>query len=376
MPHLAVVLSPDAGEAPAAALVPEVLALAARWPGRVSVVWHRPGAEELRDAALPGLADRGVDAVAGEALSAVERLGADAVRIPLDPRLTRLAHRLPTVVVADSTPVQRLRYSESSRSRALPGSVPRAAHQLWAARTVLAAADGLQCNGWGAWATYHEHAQLKHRVPPLLYFDSMLTAEEVTRATSRPRPGGPPEGRLRMVFAGRLHPADGPQHAVAASRTLDRWGVDHELVVHGAGPLEERLRAAAGPRVTFAGAVRPETGRMAPVAAGADLAVLPYLHTHPTGLEVELAGLGVPVVGFRSATLEGHRRFGGFTVTTLPRSTYALAVAVRRLAADPARREALAARGISFMSRHHAEGRRDAQVEHLLRATSPVRSHR
>lgn len=115
---------------------------------------------------------------------------------------------------------------------------------------------------------------------------------------------------------------------------------------------------------------------MAPVAAGADLAVLPYLHTHPTGLELELAGLGVPVVGFRSATLEGHRRFGGFTVTTLPRSTYALAVAVRRLAADPARREALAARGISFMSRHHAEGRRDAQVEHLLRATSPVRSHR
>ncbi len=115
---------------------------------------------------------------------------------------------------------------------------------------------------------------------------------------------------------------------------------------------------------------------MAPVGAGADLAVLPYLHTHPTGVELELAGLGVPVVGFRSATLEGHRRFGGFTVTTFPRSTRALAVALRRLAQDPARRGALAARGIGFMSRHHAESRRDAQVEHLLRAAAPARSHR
>jgi glycosyltransferase involved in cell wall biosynthesis len=376
MPHLAVVLSPEVAPAPDPVTVRELRALAARWPGRVSVVVYRPDAEDVVDAAVPELAAVGVDVVAGEALPAVERVGADAVRLPLDPRLTSLARSLPSVVVADSTAVQRLRYARSSSSRVLPGTVPRAARELWAARTVLAAADGLQCNGWGAWATYHEHAQVRHRVPPLLYFDSILTADEVARADPRPRPDGPPDGMVRLVFAGRLHPADGPQYALAASRMLEGWGVDHELVVHGSGALEERLRSVAGPRVRFAGALGEDVGRMAPVAAGADLAVLPYLHTHPTGVELELAGLGVPVVGFRSATLEGHRRFAGFTVTTFPRSTRALAVAVRRLAEDPTRRRALAERGIGFMARHHAEGRREAQVEHLLRAASPARSHR
>ncbi len=370
MPHLAVVLSPGASAAPDETTVREVRALAARWPGRVSLVLRAHGDDELRDVALPRLADAGVDVVAGEAVAAVERLGADAVRMPLDPRLTRLARRLPTVVVAHSTAVQRLRYTQASRTAALPGTAVRAVRELWTARTVLAAADGLQCNGWGAWATYHEHAQVRHRVPPLLYFDSPLTAEEVARADPRPRPGGPPDGVLRMVFVGRLHPADGPQYAVAASRLLERWGVEHELVLHGTGPLEERLRAAAGPHVRLAGPLGTHVGRMGAVAAAADLAVLPHLHAHPTGVELELAGLGVPVLGFRTATFEGHRRFAGFTVTTTPRSSRALAAAVRRLARDPQRRAALAGRGIGFMSRHHAEARRDAQLEHLLRSAS------
>jgi glycosyltransferase involved in cell wall biosynthesis len=369
MPHLAVVLTPDA-PAPDATTVREVLALAARWPGRVSVVRPRSGDDAIADDAVPELAEAGVDVLTGEPLSAVESLGARAVRMPLDPRLTRLAHRLPTVVVAESTAVQRLRYAQASRPLALPGTVARLGRELWVARTVLAAADGLQCNGWGAWAAYHEHAQVRHRVPPLIYFDSTLTADEVARADRRPRAGGPPEGPIRLVFAGRLHPADGPQYAVAASRLLDRWGVDHELVLHGAGPLEPRLRAAAGARVRFAGPLGTGPGRMGPAATGADLAVLPHLHSHPTGVELELAGLGVPVLGFRTVTLEGHRRFAGFTVTTSPRSTRALAAAARRLAGDPERRARLAARGIGFMSRHHAEARRDAQVEHLLRAAS------
>ncbi len=372
MPHLAVVLSESAA-APDPVTVREVLALVARWPGRVTVVRHRPGAPPLPDGPHPALEDAGVEVVTGDAAHTVERLGVDAVRMPLDPRLTRVARRVPTVVVADSTAVQRLRFESAARVTVVPGTAARAAHELWTARTVLAAADGLQCNGWGAWAAYHEHAQVRHRVPPLLYFDSLLAADEVAGADPRPRPDGPPEGRLRLVFVGRLHPADGAQYAVAASRTLSRWGVDHELVLHGLGPLEERLRSDAGPQVRFAGALAHDTGRTA-AAAGADLALLPHLHAHPTGVELELAGRGVPVLGFRTATLEGHRRFAGFTVTTLPRSTRALAQAARRLAADPARREGLARRGIAFMSRHHAEARQDAQVEHLLRVAGSTRS--
>lgn len=366
MPHLTVVLSRGASAAPDEATVRELRALAARWPGRVSVVVQDHGADEVRDALVPGLEECGVDVVAGEPVAAVGRLGSDAVRMPLDPRLSRLSRRRPTVVVADSTAVQQLRYAQPSRTAALTGTAVRAVRELWTARTVLAAADGLQCNGWGAWAAYHEHAQVRHRVPPLLYFDSPLTADEVAHADPRPRPGGPPDGVLRLVFVGRLHPADGPHHAVAASRLLDRWGVEHELVLHGTGPWAERLRASAGPRVRFAGELGAGVGRMRGVAAGADVAVLPHLHAHPTGLELELAGLGVPVLGFRTATLEGHRRFAGFTVTTA-RSSRALAAAARRLGRDPQRRATLGARGIAFMSRHHSEARRDAQVEHLLR---------
>ncbi len=377
MPHLAVVLPPGTGAEPDSITGREVRALVARWPGRVSVVLNRPGPPDVADAPVPDLAAAGVDVVAGTVTAAVERLGAHAVRMPLDPHLAAVARRVPTVVVADSTATQRLRYLRSAGPATLPVAMMRAAGELWTARTVLAAADGLQCNGWGAWAAYHEHAQVKHRVPPLLYFDSTLTAEQVARAGPRARPGGPPEGPLRLVFVGRLHPADGPQYAVAASRLLSRWGVDHELVVHAQeGPLSDWLRtaAAAAPGVRLAGPVGTEVGRMSAPAAGADVALLPYLHSYPTGVELELAGLGLPVVGFRTPMLEGHRRFAGFTVTTLPRSARALALAVRRLAESPTRREVLGGRGIGFMARHHAEARRDAQVEHLLRVAGSTRS--
>lgn len=375
MPHLAVVLGPGTDVGPDSTTGREVRSLAARWPGRVSVVLHRPGTEDVADSPVADLAAAGVDVVAGSPLPAVERVGADTVRMPLDPRLTSVAHRVPTVVVADSTAVQRLRYHRAGRVATLPAAVARAGRELWAARTVLAAADGLQCNGWGAWAAYHEHAQVRHRVPPLLFFDSLLTAEEVARASHRVRSGEPPEGALRLVFVGRLHPADGPQYAVAASRLLARWGVDHELVLHGEGPLADSLRGL-GPGVRVAEPVGTGVGRMSGPAAAADVAVLPYLHAHPTGVELELGGLGVPVVGFRSAVLEGHSRFAGFTVTTLPRSSRALAASLRRLAEMPDRREVLGARGIAFMSRHHAEARRDAQVEHLLRVAGATRSAR
>jgi glycosyltransferase involved in cell wall biosynthesis len=376
MPHLAVVLPPGTGAAPDSTAGRELRALAARWPGRVSVVLHRPGAMHVVDAAVPDLASAGVDVVAGEPLAAVGHLGAHAVRMPLDPRLAAVAHRLPSVVAADATATQRLRYLRPAGPATLPLTVTRGVRELWTARGVLAAADGLQCNGWAAWAAYHEQAQVKHRVPPLLHFDSVLTAAEVSHASPRARPGGPPEGVLRLVFVGRLHPADGPQFAVAASRLLTRWGVDHELTLHGDGPLTDRLRASAPPEVRFAEPVGTGTGRMSPVATGADVAVLPYLHSYPTGVELELAGLGVPVVGFGTALLEGHRRFAGFTVTALPRSSRSLASALRGLAASPARREALGARGIGFMSRHHVEARRDAQVEHLLRVAGPTRTPR
>ena len=369
MPHLAVVLPAEAGAEPDQRTVDEVRALVGRWPGRVSVVLHRPAPGAAVDIPVAALSALGVDVVAGDPLGALERLGADVVRMPLDPTLTPITHRLPTVVVADSTAVQRLRYTYASGPGVYARTAGRAVHELWTARTVLGSADGLQCNGWGAWAAYHEHAQVRHSIPPLLFFDSMVTAARVATTDPRPRVDGPPDGTLRLAFVGRLHPADGPQYAVAASGLLTRWGVVNELVVHGLGPMENRLRAVAGAEVRFGGPLGEGADRMDAVET-ADLALLPYLHAHPTGAELELAARGVPVVGFRSSTLEGHRRFGGFTTTVLPRSARALASAARRLAHDRQRRAALAVRGVGFMSRHHAEARREAQVEHLLRAAS------
>lgn len=322
--------------------------MTARWPGRVSVVAGTDPAPEL------------------------ERLRPDVVRLPLDARLVSVVVEAPTVVVAQGTAVQAVRY-RSSRSRALgPLLAAHAVRDLWTTRAVLGTADGLQCDGWGAWTAYHEQAQVRHRVPPLLYFGSTLPASRLGRARSRaPRGVATP---VRLAFVGRLHPADGPQYALAASRHLEQWGVPHTLDVVGEGPMEERLRDGAGPSVRFLGPLTSGPTRLDGVAASVDVAVLPYLHAHPTGTELELAGLGIPTVGFRSSVLEGHRRFAGFTTTVPTRSARGLAQAIQRLVESPARWDTLSARGVDFMARHHADARRDAQVEHLLRVAGAVRS--
>jgi glycosyltransferase involved in cell wall biosynthesis len=350
-----------------------VLAVAARWPGRVGVVL--PGAGPVRsvDAGVR-LDAAGVTVVEGDPTLALRALGADVARLPLDPRLVAVARALPSVVVAGTTAVQSRRYlSVSSRPRALTSGL-LAARDLWSARALIDAAEGLQCDAWGPWAAYHEQAQRRHRVPPLLFFGSRAGLDDVARGRARVRRGPVTGRRLRLGFVGRLHPADGPQDALAASRQLRRRGLEHELVLVGSGALEARLRAAGGPDLHVVLGDGGEAPGLETLDASVDLALLPYRHAHSTGAELDLAALGIPVVGYRSTTLEGHRRFAGFTLPVDRRTPAGLARGVLRLVDSPPLWRATADRGVRFMARHHAGERVDQQVEHMLRVAGAVRS--
>ena len=101
------------------------------------------------------------------------------------------------------------------------------------------------------------------------------------------------------LYAGRLSAEKGVD---AAIRACGAAGVP--LVVAGSGPAEARLRALAGPDVTFAGQVAPE--RLRELRAGAGLAVVPsrYAEIFPLAAAEAMAA-GLPTVAFATGGLRG-----------------------------------------------------------------------
>ncbi len=116
-----------------------------------------------------------------------------------------------------------------------------------------------------------------------------------------PRAAGAP---LRFGFVGTLMPHKGPQVALEAWRgvdparaTLELWGAEG-----GAPGFAARLRASAGPGVSFRGAFDEE--RKAEVFAGLDVLVVPSLGRESFGLVCrEAASAGVPVLASRQSAL-------------------------------------------------------------------------
>lgn len=106
------------------------------------------------------------------------------------------------------------------------------------------------------------------------------------------------DGRYAL-YAGRLSQEKGVD---AAIRSCARAGVP--LVVAGAGPAEGKLRALAGPEVTFEGLVSP--GRLRELRAGAGLAVVPsrYAEIFPLAAAEAMAA-GLPTVAFATGGLRG-----------------------------------------------------------------------
>src|SRR5581483_456242 len=125
--------------------------------------------------------------------------------------------------------------------------------------------------------------------------DRITTAPNAVDATifstaRRTRTGGP----CRVIAVARLSPEKGVDVLVEAAA-----GLPVEVVIAGAGPEEERLRALAGPNVIFLGNV--ERDELSVLYADADIAVVPS-RSDTWGMALNEAALaGLPLVSTTAA---------------------------------------------------------------------------
>lgn len=377
-PHLAVVLPGIPADGPRVEISDKTWsgleAFRARWPGRLSVVARLVKSDISGNLGRQSYAldDLPWQVEVQEPADALAALRPDVVQVPLHLSERPLLGKVACVVAAENSARERLRYASSAAPRHhVPRMAVGAVRQAWALRAMVREAAGLACNGWAAWDAYRTTGR-RSLVDPLLYFDTRLRAERVDQAAARLSSGRPGSDTLRLAFSGRVHPAKGAHHVVAASAELDRRGLAHSVTMLGDGPDRDRLQAGSGPSVRWAGELGFEPEWVDYVSASVDLMVLPHTQGDPSGTYLEAGGLGVPVVGFDNAALRGHAEHGGFAATTGRWAPGALADLIQELAADDGRRARLAQAGVEFMRRHAFEPTFDARVEQLLAVASAV----
>lgn len=109
-------------------------------------------------------------------------------------------------------------------------------------------------------------------------------------AAARSRSGGP----VRLVSVGRLAPEKGIDTLLRAAE-----GLPVQIVLAGSGPEEARLRALAGPNVTFLGQV--ERDALPALYADSDILVMPS-RSEPWGMTLNEGALaGLPLVATTTA---------------------------------------------------------------------------
>jgi glycosyltransferase involved in cell wall biosynthesis len=161
-------------------------------------------------------------------------------------------------------------------------------------------------------------------------------------------------GPVRLLAVGRLAPEKGLDTLLQAAN-----GLPVEVTLAGIGPEEGRLRAMAGPNVTFLGQV--ERDALPGLYADADILVMPS-RSEPWGMALNEAALaGLPLVSTTSAgaawDLIDHG-VNGFRLQ--PDDVGALREALRRLVEDAAFRTAAGSRSREIAARFTPEGWADA----------------
>lgn len=178
-------------------------------------------------------------------------------------------------------------------------------------------------------------------------------------------------------YLGRLTEEKGLEDLMAAMEALWARGSDASLLLVGAGPLAERLRAwgreQPARRVVLTG---PVAHADAPAYMNAfDLMVLPS-RTMPGWKEqfgrvlIEAPACGVPVVGSDSGNVPALIEELGSGVVFPERDAAALADALQGLIADPARRRALGEHGRQQAARYALPAVADRLYEALSAAFS------
>ncbi|MDO5618395.1 glycosyltransferase family 4 protein [Kocuria sp.] len=346
-----------------------VTATARQWPGAVTVLVPEI-LEVPASAALPdGLAVVGDTDVAvnvrqsGHGPEAVDRHGFDIVTGLLAPHMLDLVQaQTPIVLTAEVDwrirwGIQRALGARGINALRVLAGLGRQELRI---RRAAGQTAGLQCNGPAA---SHAYSGLTHE--SLTYYDHRVRASDLEAA--RDVSGWDGQGALRLGFSGRLDPIKGPQFALEATRRARVRGLNVELTIFGAGPLEEELRRSQDSGIRFAGfrAFRDEW--LPEVRESIDLMVLPHPQGDPSCTYFESLGSGCPVLGFRNSTLTPLAVDHGLGWAVEPGNVDGLVERLAQIMEDPQSLADARLRGLEFMGEHTFEKTVQKRVEHTVR---------
>jgi glycosyltransferase involved in cell wall biosynthesis len=253
-------------------------------------------------------------------------------------------------------------------------SLPRKARSaLWTLaterrrRAAMRAADGLQANGYPAWAAYGGLNANR-----MLYLDNRLhealfaTEAEMRAREERLLSGAP----LRLISSGRLETMKGAQDLVPLARELARLGVAFELDVYGTGSLEETIRAGIarhglGDRVRLNPPVDFETALVPRAREGADVFLSCHRQSDPSCSYVESMGCGLAVAGYDNAMLSALVAESGAGWCAPLGRPERLAGLLARLDADRAGIAGRCRAALAFSRRHGFHREFARRIDHL-----------
>lgn len=170
-------------------------------------------------------------------------------------------------------------------------------------RSALRNCDGIQANGYPAFAAYSPLNKQS-----MMYLDGrmesavMVTSDEQAARAAYLRSGAP----LRIVHSGRLEAMKGGQDLIPVAKALQKSGIDFTLDIFGTGSLDVEIKAAIaaaglddivhmhGP-VSFSAALVPF------LREGADVFLSCHRQSDPSCTYLESMGCGIPIVGYQNS---------------------------------------------------------------------------
>lgn len=349
---------------------------AAHWPGKVTVaVVVEPEPDNNLDhrEVRPGDWDFEVVEQPTDASKLVERMR-EAALVLLSPSLSHLAieHGLPYVLVTENTLRTRCQMVMTT-TRQVFRRVKRLLWEMlgeWRIRKGVAAAAGVQCNGF---PTYEAYRRLN--ASSLLFFDTRVTSDDVidpdvlNNRLLRMAENGP----LRLLFSGRLIGIKGVDHLPQIADELRKRSVPFTMEICGGGDraasIAERVKELGlSDCVTLRGVLDFSSALLPLVRESTDVFVCPHLQGDPSCTYLETMACGVPIVGYANEAWEPLAKLseGGWQTPMKDPKALAARIAQLHQQREQIATASLAAR--AFAVQHTFEVTFQRRVEHLIKA--------
>jgi glycosyltransferase involved in cell wall biosynthesis len=192
-------------------------------------------------------------------------------------------------------------------------------------------------------------------------------------------PGGAVQEPRRVLYCGTVGLAQGVGTLVEAARRLEQEGDQVEVVIAGDGAeraqLEQRASELGLERVRFAGRVARD--RIPDLIASADITVMSlrdvplFQDAVPTKL-LEYMAAAKPVVAAAGGQVAEVMRQSGAGIACPPEDPAAMAAAIRTLASDSDRAQAMGLEGRRYVEEHLSRRSFVAQLEQILESLVSV----